>query len=103
MAVSFFIQAISDGIGTIFGVLLPKLVDHFDEGKGAVAWIGSLLAGISLSTGPLASILINQFGCRIPCIIGSIVGLLAVALASQSNSLIALIISYGVFGGIGLG
>lgn len=42
---------IVDGIAYTFGVFLPKFVLYFDEGKGTVAWVGSLLAGVYLSCG----------------------------------------------------
>lgn len=68
-----------------------------------MAWIGSLLAGINLSSGLLGSVLVNKFESRTTCIFGSVVATVAVALSSLSNSLVMLMMTYGVAGGIGLG
>lgn len=103
MTVSLLIHTIGFGTINSFGVFLPKLVDHFDEGKGTVAWIGSLLAGVNLGIGPLASVLINTYGCRATCVAGSVFAMIAISLSTLSNSLVVLTITYGIFGGIGLG
>lgn len=100
---SFMCNVIGDGTVFSFGVSLPKLVSHFEEGKGKVAWIGSLLTGFHLASGPIGSVLINKYGCRITCIIGSVIGMASFAISALCNSLILLMIIYGIFGGIGLG
>ena len=66
---SFF----SDGIAYTFGVLLAPLVRDFDSNRGTVSWVGSLLAGVYLMSGPIVGGLVNKFGCRMVCIFGSIV------------------------------
>lgn len=48
---SFMCCLIVDGIAYTFGVFLPQFVIYFNEGKGTVAWVGSLLAGVYLSCG----------------------------------------------------
>lgn len=42
---------IVDGIAYTFGVFLGEFVTYFGEGKGKVAWVGSLLSGVYLSAG----------------------------------------------------
>uniref|UniRef100_A0A1B0DPL2 Major facilitator superfamily associated domain-containing protein n=1 Tax=Phlebotomus papatasi TaxID=29031 RepID=A0A1B0DPL2_PHLPP len=44
---------IVDGIAYTFGVFLGEFVTYFNEGKGKVAWVGSLLSGVYLSAGML--------------------------------------------------
>lgn len=100
---SFMCNVIVDGVVYSFGVFLPKLVDHFQEGKGGVAWIGSLLVGVQFVVGPICSVLINKFGYRITCMTGGLVGMSAFALATLSNSLAMMIILYGLIGSFGLG
>lgn len=48
---SFMCNMIVDGIAYTFGVFLPVFVEHFGEGKGKVAWVGSCLSGVYLSAG----------------------------------------------------
>lgn len=100
---SFLCNLIVDGIAYTFGVFLPTFVDYFNEGKGTVAWVGSLLAGVYLSCGPIVGALTNKFGCRTTCILGSFVGMLAFALSTLSESVVMLMVTYGIVGGIGFG
>jgi len=43
--VSFLCASVVDGMCSVFGVLLPDLVVHFDQSSATVAVAGSLLAG----------------------------------------------------------
>jgi len=100
---SFLCNLIVDGIAYTFGVFLPHLVIYFGVGPGTVSMVGSLLAGVYLSCGPIVGALTNKFGCRTTCIMGSVVGGLAFVASSFSNSVTMLMITYGVIGGIGFG
>lgn len=46
---------IVDGIAYTFGVFLEEFVNHYGEGKGKVAWVGSLLSGMYLTAGKQTS------------------------------------------------
>uniref|UniRef100_A0A4Y0AXR7 Major facilitator superfamily (MFS) profile domain-containing protein n=1 Tax=Anopheles funestus TaxID=62324 RepID=A0A4Y0AXR7_ANOFN len=100
---SFMCNMIVDGIAYTFGVFLNEFVVYFGEGKGTVAWVGSLLSGMYLSAGPVVSALANKFGCRAVCIAGSIISCAAFALSTLSTSVTMLMLTYGVMGGIGFG
>ncbi len=100
---SFLCNLIVDGIAYTFGVFMPEFVRYFDEGKGTVAWVGSLLAGVYLSCGPIVGALTNKFGCRTTCIMGSVIGMAAFAISTLSNSIVMLMVTYGIIGGIGFG
>ena len=65
---------ISDGgIPYCFGVLLPPLIEYYDSNRGTVSWVGSLSTGVAFISGPIAGGLVNKFGCRFVCILGSVV------------------------------
>ncbi|XP_058062284.1 monocarboxylate transporter 9 [Anopheles bellator] len=100
---SFMCNMIVDGIAYTFGVFLNEFVVYFGEGKGTVAWVGSLLSGMYLSAGPVVSALANKFGCRAVCIAGAIISASAFALSTLSTSVTMLMLTYGVMGGIGFG
>ncbi|XP_059482232.1 monocarboxylate transporter 2 isoform X2 [Neocloeon triangulifer] len=100
---SFMCNMIVDGIAYTFGVFLDDFVTHFNEGKGTIAWAGSLLSGMYLSVGPLVSALANKFGCRAVCIAGSVLSCVAFALSTLSPNVTVLMLTYGVMGGIGFG
>jgi len=100
---SFLCNMVIDGIGYSFGVLLQPLKEEFQAGAGAVAFVGSILAGVIMLTGPVAAASVNRFGTRITCLMGSFLSAVAVFSSSYSINLTTLILSYGIFGGIGLG
>uniref|UniRef100_A0A1Q3FM91 Putative monocarboxylate transporter n=1 Tax=Culex tarsalis TaxID=7177 RepID=A0A1Q3FM91_CULTA len=100
---SFMCNMIVDGIAYTFGVFLNDFVEYFGEGKGTVAWVGSLLSGMYLSAGPVVSALANKYGCRTVCIAGSIISAAAFALSTLSTSVTMMMLTYGVMGGIGFG
>ena len=100
---SFMCNLILDGIAYTFGVLLPPLVRAFDSDRSTVAWVGSLLAGVYLTSGPIVGGLVNKFGCRPVCISGAFVSCLGIALSTVSPNVTVLMLTYGVIGGFGLG
>ncbi|KPL97883.1 Monocarboxylate transporter-like protein 1 [Sarcoptes scabiei] len=69
---SFIINLIADGVSLSFGVIYVELIDYFNESKSKTAWVGSLFLSIPLITGPIASALVDRFGCRKVTIAGSI-------------------------------
>ncbi|XP_049872712.1 monocarboxylate transporter 12 isoform X2 [Pectinophora gossypiella] len=100
---SFMCNLVVDGIAYTFGIFLPELVTFFGEGKGTVAWVGSLLSGVYLAAGPIVSALCNKFGCRAVCVAGSLVAAAAFVLSTFSKSVTVMMITYGLLGGIGFG
>ncbi|CAG9133596.1 unnamed protein product [Plutella xylostella] len=100
---SFMCNLVVDGIAYTFGIFLPELVEYFGEGKGTVAWVGSLLSGVYLAAGPVVSALCNKYGCRAVCVAGSLVASLAFVLSTFSNSVTVMMLTYGLLGGIGFG
>ena len=56
-----------------------------------------------MKTGPIVSMMTNKWGCRTTCIIGSVVGMIAFAISTLSNSVVMLMVTYGIVGGIGFG
>ena len=100
---SFTCNLILDGIAYTFGVLLNPLVKDFNSDSATVSWVGSLLCGTYMLSGPLVGGLVNRFGCRPVCMLGGIVAWLAISLSTLSPSVPVLMLTYGVLGGFGLG
>jgi len=103
VAVSFLCNFVIDGIAYSFGVLLPELQKDFNAGNGSIALVGSVLAGTYLLTGPLSAAACNRFGTRTTCCTGAAISGLAFLSSRFCTTLPPLVISYGVFGGFGLG
>ena len=65
--------------------------------------VGSILAGVIMLVGPIASILVNKFGPRITCIAGAIISGLAIFISTFSVNVYMMMVFYGVMAGFGLG
>jgi len=100
---SFLCNMILDGIAYSFGVLLGPLCRYFNEDAGTVSWVGSLLCGVYLMSGPIVGGLVNKFGCRPVCMAGSVITCLAFSLSTLSPNVPVLMLTYGLLGGFGLG
>lgn len=48
---SLMCNMLVDGIGLVYGVLLPKFADHFQASKSKVSLVGSLMIGTYLCAG----------------------------------------------------
>ena len=72
---SFFCNFTVDGIAYSFGILLVPLVDSFDSSRSTISWVGSLLCGIYMASGPIVGGLVrlkhsNVQGRHLPSNIG---------------------------------
>ncbi|KAJ8911076.1 hypothetical protein NQ315_015248 [Exocentrus adspersus] len=103
VAASFMCNMVVDGISYTFGIFLPEIVRDYGETKGNVAWVGSILTGMTMCAGPVVSALANKFGCRTVCIAGSLISTVAFTLSIFSPNVSWLMLLYGFIGGIGFG
>lgn len=99
---SFVINLIADGIGFSFGVLYIELLHYFGESKGKTALVGSLFYSIPLMCGPIASVLIDRYGCRKMTIIGGILASVGFVLSAFAPSLEVMFLTFGIISGFGL-
>ncbi|CAD1473627.1 unnamed protein product [Heterotrigona itama] len=100
---SFLIHVIADGVTYSFGVFYLELLYYFEEGKGATAWIASILVGVTLCSGPISSIFVNKFGCRAVTIAGSILASACLLASMWARNIITLYFSIGIGTGLGFG
>ncbi|XP_023946560.2 monocarboxylate transporter 14-like [Bicyclus anynana] len=100
---SFVISMIADGISFSFGLLYIEFLEEFKASKSTTAWIGSLFIAVPLLSGPVMSALVDRYGCRSMTILGGIISTVGFVLASISNTLEMMMITFGVIAGLGLG
>ena len=48
---SFLIHVIADGIVYSFGVFFVVFVEHFNSGRGEIAWLGALQPAVTFTVG----------------------------------------------------
>ncbi|CAH1236657.1 unnamed protein product [Diabrotica balteata] len=100
---SFICNMMVDGVTYCFGIFLPDLVTHYHSTEAKVAWVGSILAGVTMCTGPIVSAVTNKYGCRVSCMAGAVIAATSFALSVFSPSVEVLMLIYGAGGGIGFG
>ncbi|KAJ4436472.1 hypothetical protein ANN_16503 [Periplaneta americana] len=97
------IHRIADGVTYSFGVLYVEFLHYFKEGKGATAWIASILVGVTLCSGPVSSSFVNKYGCRAVTIAGSILGAVCLILSVFAQNVLTLYFTIGLGTGFGFG
>lgn len=100
---SFMIHVFADGFTYSFGVFYNVLLNHFNEGSGATSWIASILVGVTLCSGPIASALVNRYGCRAVTIAGALLASLCLCLSMFAQNVATLYVTVGLLTGLGLG
>lgn len=103
-------NAIVEGIVFSFGSLKDGILQGSKDQKIAIdpstlTWVGSVLTGVHLMMGPFVSALANKYGFRLVAIVGTLIASSAFIVCWHLNretpNLMALILFYGVVGGIG--
>lgn len=100
---SFMIHVFADGVTYSFGVMFSELMRYFNTSKGFTSWIASIMVGVTLGSGPLASGLTNKWGCRPVTVVGAIVAAIGCILSVFSPSVLFLMFSFGIVTGLGFG
>uniref|UniRef100_A0A1I8AN64 MFS domain-containing protein n=1 Tax=Steinernema glaseri TaxID=37863 RepID=A0A1I8AN64_9BILA len=100
---SFLIHVFADGIVYSFGVMIDELMKEFGESNARVSIIVSLLTGLTLGVGPVASAITNKFGCRTTTITGALIATFGCGLSYFATSIEHLMITVGCIMGFGFG
>ncbi|XP_078050443.1 monocarboxylate transporter 5-like isoform X2 [Augochlora pura] len=100
---SFLIHVITDGLTYSFGVFYLEFLYYFEGGKGATAWVASILVGVTLCSGPISGVFVNKFGCRAVTIAGSILASSCLLASMWARSIITLYFTIGIGAGFGFG
>ncbi|KAF5279281.1 hypothetical protein FQR65_LT15440 [Abscondita terminalis] len=100
---SFMIHIITDGVTYSFGVFYDEFLGYFGEGKGATAWILSILVGVTLCSGPISSSFVNKWGCRPVTIAGAILASVCMMISSKAQNVTTLYFTIGIGTGLGFG
>ncbi|VDM59596.1 unnamed protein product [Angiostrongylus costaricensis] len=100
---SFFVHVFADGFVYSFGVLVEVLIKEFNSDNTVCAMIISLLTGLTLGSGPLASAVCNKYGCRTTTIVGAFIASIGCAMSYFATAMWHIVFSVGVIMGIGFG
>ncbi|XP_071948298.1 monocarboxylate transporter 12-like [Antedon mediterranea] len=85
------------------GVFYTEFLRVFGKSKSATAWVGSILLGTMLCSGPVASVMVGRWGPRHVTLIGATFAAAGMMLSSLATGLPFLYLTYGVLTGLGFG
>ncbi|GMT08633.1 hypothetical protein PENTCL1PPCAC_30807 [Pristionchus entomophagus] len=100
---SFMVHVLADGFVYSFGVLVEELVEEFHASSAFVAVILSLLTGLTLGCGPVASAVTDKYGCRISTIVGSCIATVGCAITFFATGIPYICVTVGCIMGVGIG
>lgn len=101
VAASFIIHLLVLGNIYSFGVLFPIYIDVFHQSQGAVAWVGSISAGLMTGLGSYSGAWADKFGNGKIVFVGGIFVSVGFFMASFSTELWHLYLTQGFIAGVG--
>jgi len=96
-----FINLVSDGVGSTFGILNIEFLEEFKASNSATSFIGSLFLSVPLIAGPLGSVMVDRYGCKSMTILGSVICTIGFVLSAYVNNIWLMYFTFGFIGGIG--
>jgi MFS family permease len=101
VAASFVVHLLVLGNIYAFGVLFPVYIDVFKSSQGAVAWVGSIAAGLMTGCGAYSGVYADEYGNGLMVFCGGLIVASGFFLASFSTELWHLYVTQGFIVGIG--
>ncbi|XP_066490132.1 monocarboxylate transporter 3 [Tiliqua scincoides] len=98
----FIITGFSYAFPKAVSIYFKELMHDFHVGYSDTAWISSIMLAMLYGTGPISSIMVNQFGCRPVMLVGGILASSGMILASFTTNIIELYLTAGVLTGLGM-
>ncbi|XP_060522459.1 monocarboxylate transporter 12-like isoform X2 [Cylas formicarius] len=98
---SFFINLVSDGVGSTFGLLNIEFLHEFETSNSATSLIGSLFLSVPLLAGPLGSVLVDKYGCKYMTVLGVVISTAGLVLSSYVKSIFLMYVTFGFVSGFG--
>ncbi|CAK9300426.1 unnamed protein product [Gordionus sp. m RMFG-2023] len=99
---SFMIHFVNDGVGFAFGVIYVSFLDYFQDSRGKTAFVVSIYYAVPLLAGPIASILVDTYGCRKMTIVGGLISFVGFGASVFVRRIEALYVTMGLVTGLGL-
>lgn len=103
MFASFFTNLLVDGVCYTYTTIYQGVMETFDSTDTITALVGSLVPGVYLIVGPIVSVFMAKFGCRVVAAVGGVVSCVAFVLSAFSTNIVQMLFLYGILGGIGFG
>ncbi|KFO30548.1 BTB/POZ domain-containing protein KCTD2, partial [Fukomys damarensis] len=99
---SLVTQALTASFPTCVGVFFTDLQRDFQASNSYTSWFPSILGATLQAGGPLCSILVGRYGCRVTMMLGGVLASLGMVVGSFSHTLNQLLLTAGMITGLGM-
>ncbi|XP_069808873.1 monocarboxylate transporter 6 [Dendropsophus ebraccatus] len=96
------IHGLTLGFPSSIGVFYTDLQNSFQASNTETSWFPSIIMAMLHAGGPLCSIMVERFGCRVTVMVGGLLCGIGMVSSSFSKTIIHLYLSAGLIGGLGL-
>ncbi|XP_048247137.1 monocarboxylate transporter 12-like [Haliotis rufescens] len=103
LAASFTTMMLGPSVNYAIGVFHVAMLKEFEEDLVLTTWIGSIFGCMFALAGPVASLVINVFGCRTCVVVSGILMMIGFASSSLVTDIRMLFMTYAVVAGLGTG
>ncbi|KAM4034924.1 monocarboxylate transporter 6 [Anomaloglossus baeobatrachus] len=90
------------GFPSSIGVFYTDLQNTFQASNTETSWFPSIIMAVLHAGGPLCSIMVERFGCRVSVMVGGLLCGIGMVTSSFSQTIVHLYLSAGIVGGLGL-
>ncbi|XP_075441011.1 monocarboxylate transporter 6 [Ascaphus truei] len=95
-------QGLTLGFPSCIGVYYTDLQNSFQASNTETSWFPSIVMAVLHAGGPLCSVLVERFGCRVTVMIGGLLCGVGMVTSSFSQTIVHLYLTAGLIGGLGL-
>lgn len=99
---SLVTQGLTLGFPTCTGIFFTELQHEFQASNSETSWFPSILTAMLHAGGPLCSILVGRFGCRVTVMLGGALASLGMVAGSFCRTLSQLYLTAGFITGLGM-
>lgn len=94
---------LGSGMVMLAGMFQQVFLEEMRGGVVMTSWITSLFASLLQLAGPLSGLVSGVYGCRVAVMAGGVFLTMGLGLSAFCKSLTALLLAFGISGGLGLG
>ncbi|XP_068118498.1 monocarboxylate transporter 6 [Hyperolius riggenbachi] len=102
LVATMVIHGLTLGFPSSIGVFYKDLQNSFGATNTETSWFPSIIMAVLHAGGPLCSIMVEKFGCRVTVMVGGFLCGIGLVSSSFSQSIVHLYLSAGFVGGLGL-
>ncbi|KAI5283048.1 monocarboxylate transporter 6 isoform X1 [Manis pentadactyla] len=102
LVASLVTQGLTLGFPTCAGIFFTELQHEFQASNSETSWFPSILTAMLHAGGPLCSVLVGRFGCRVTVMLGGVLASLGMVASSFCHTLSQFYLTAGFITGLGL-